>query len=79
MIRGLRRFVKEELLFFVFLLALFLTITVLVLVLLSGRSRRESLLQEYEAQRIAAALMEATREGSTPDLESLQQRIQLYD
>jgi two-component system sensor histidine kinase HydH len=73
--RGLRRFVKEELLFYVFLLALFLTITVLVLVLLSGRSRRESLLQEYEAQRVAAALMEATRNGSTLDIESLEQRI----
>jgi len=75
MARGLRRFFKEELLFFVFLLALFLTITALVLVLLSGRSRRESLLLEYEAQRIAAALMEASRDGGELNGESLQERI----
>jgi two-component system sensor histidine kinase HydH len=73
--RGFRRLVKEELLFFVFLLALFLTITALVLVLLSGRSRRESLLLEYEAQRIAAALMEASRDGTDLDGESLEERI----
>ncbi|UCF96991.1 MAG: HAMP domain-containing histidine kinase [Spirochaetaceae bacterium] len=70
-----RRLFKEELLFFIFLLALFLTITVLVLVLLSGRSRRENLLLEYEAQRIAAALMEATRDGFDLDIESLEQRV----
>jgi signal transduction histidine kinase len=72
---GLRRFFKEELLFFIFLIALFLTITALVLVLISGRSRRESLLLEYEAQRIAAALMERTRDGPPLDMESLEQRI----
>ena len=75
MARRLRRFFKEELLFFVFLLALFLTITALVLVLLSGRNRRESLLLEYEAQRIAAALMEASRDGGELNGESLQERI----
>ena len=75
MARGFRQFFKEELLFFVFLLALFLTITALVLVLLSGRSRRESLLLEYEAQKIAAALMESTRDGSTLDSDALGQRI----
>jgi two-component system sensor histidine kinase HydH len=73
--RGFRRFLKEELLFFIFLLTLFLTITALVLVMLSGRSRRESLLMEYEAQRIAAALMEATRDGSALDMESLEERV----
>ena len=72
---GLRRFFREELLFFVFLLALFLTISALVLVLIAGRSRRESLLLEYEAQRIAAALMEASRDGGELDGESLQERI----
>jgi signal transduction histidine kinase len=75
MARGFRRFVKEELLFFIFLLALFLTITALVLVLLSGRSRRESLLLEYEAQKIAAALMESTRDGSTFDSDAMEERI----
>ena len=75
MARGIRRFLKEELLFFIFLLALFLTVTALVLVMLSGRSRRESLLMEYEAQRIAAALMEATREGAALDLEALEDRV----
>lgn len=75
MARGFRQFFKEELLFFIFLLALFLTITALVLVLLSGRNRRESLLQEYEAQKIAAALMESTRDGSTLDSDALGQRI----
>ena len=75
MARGFRRFFKEELLFFIFLLALFLTITALVLVLLSGRSRRESLLLEYEAQKTAAALMESTRDGSTLDSDALEERI----
>jgi signal transduction histidine kinase len=75
MARALRRLLKEELLFFVFLLALFLTITALVLVLISGRSRREGLLLEYEAQRIAAALMEASRDGSALDREALEERI----
>jgi len=74
-VRGFRRFLKEELPFVVFLLALFLTITALVLVLLAGRSRRESLLLEYEAERIASALMEVDRSGSALDLESLEQRI----
>jgi two-component system sensor histidine kinase HydH len=73
--RGFRLLAKEELLFFVFLLALFLTITALVLVMISGRSRRESLLLEYDAQRIAAALMEASREGTELDGESLEERI----
>jgi hypothetical protein len=73
--RGFRRLFKEELLFFIFLLALFLTITALVLVMISGRSRRESLLLEYEAQRIAAALMEASRDGAELDDESLEERI----
>jgi two-component system sensor histidine kinase HydH len=73
--RGLLRFLREELLFFIFLLALFLTITVLSLVLLSGKSRRETLLLEYEAQRIAAALLEATRDGSPLDPSSLDERI----
>lgn len=75
MARGFHRFFKEELLFFIFLLALFLTITALVLVLISGRSRRESLLLEYEAQRIAAALMEASRDGTELDGEALEERI----
>jgi signal transduction histidine kinase len=75
MARGVNRFFKEELLFFIFLLALFLTITALVVVLISGRSRRESLLLEYEAQRIAAALMEASRDGTDLDRESLEERI----
>jgi two-component system sensor histidine kinase HydH len=75
MARGFRRFFKEELLFFVFLLALFLTITALVLVLISGRSRRENLILEYEAQRIAAALTEASREGTELDREALEERI----
>ncbi len=75
MARGFRRLIKEELLFFIFLLALFLTITALVLVMISGRSRRESLLLEYEAQRIAAALMEAGRDGGELDGESLEERI----
>ncbi len=75
MARGFRRFFKEELLFFIFLLALFLTITALVLVLLSGRSRRESLLLEYEAQKTAAALMESTRDGSTLDSDALEGKI----
>ena len=75
MARGFRRLIKEELLFFIFLLALFLTITALVLVMISGRSRRESLLLEYEAQRIAAALMEAGRDGAELDGESLEERI----
>jgi two-component system sensor histidine kinase HydH len=73
--RGLLRFLKDELLFFIFLLALFLTITVLSLVLLSGKSRRETLLLEYEAQRIAAALLEATHDGSPLDPGSLDERI----
>jgi len=72
---GVRRFFKEELLFFIFLLALFLTITALVLVMISGRSRRESLLLEYEAQRIAAALMETSLEGSDLNGEDLEDRI----
>ncbi|MEE9306291.1 MAG: HAMP domain-containing sensor histidine kinase [Spirochaetia bacterium] len=75
MARGFRQFFKEELRFFIFLLALFLTITALVQVLLSGRSRRESLLLEYEAQKIAAALMESTRDGSTLDSDALEERI----
>jgi two-component system sensor histidine kinase HydH len=73
--RGFRRLFKEELLFFIFLTALFLTITTLVLVMISGRSRRESLLLEYEADRIAAALMEASRDGAELDDESLEERI----
>ncbi len=73
MVRGFLRFFKEERLFFIFLLALFLTITALVLVLLSGRSRRESLLLEYEAQKIAAALIETTRDGSPIDSDILEE------
>ena len=75
MARGSRGLFKEELLFYIFLLALFLTITALVLVMISGRSRRESLLLEYEAQRIAAALMEASRDGAELGDESLEERI----
>jgi signal transduction histidine kinase len=75
MVRGFRRFLKEELLFFIFLLALFLTVTGLVMVLIAGRSRRESLVLEVEAQRIAAALMEASRDGTELEGESLEERI----
>jgi two-component system sensor histidine kinase HydH len=74
-VRGIRHLFKEELLFYIFLLALFLTITALVLVMISGRSRRESLLLESEAQRIAAALMEASRDGTALNDVSLEERV----
>ncbi len=75
MARRVSRFLKEEFLFFVFLAALFLSITALVLVLLSGRSRRESLLLEYEAQKIASALIETFRDERSLDLEALEEQV----
>jgi two-component system sensor histidine kinase HydH len=75
MASGLRRFLKEELLFYVFLLALFLTVTTLVLVVLAGRSRRDSLSLEYDAQRIASALIESLQGDRSVDMEALEQRV----
>jgi two-component system sensor histidine kinase HydH len=75
MARRVSRFLKEDFLFFVFLAALFLSITALVLVLLSGKSRRESLLLEYEAQKIASALIETFRDERSLDLEALEEQV----
>ncbi len=55
----MRRFIKEELLFTIFLIALFLVLAVLSIVLIEGERRRNVILLEYEAERLASALFES--------------------
>ncbi len=63
----MKRFIKEELLFTVFLIALFLALTVLSIVLIEGERRRNSILLEYEAEKLASALFESYRENGYLD------------
>ena len=73
--RILNQLWKDEIPFIAFLLALFLTLTALVLILLSGRSRRESLLIEYEAQKIASALLESVDDADALGSATLEGQI----
>ena len=77
-----KRLTKDDLPFFTFLLAFYLILTALVIVLLLGRGRRESLLAEYEVQKVATALMESRTESEDFDSDTMDGRIRgfgLYD
>jgi two-component system sensor histidine kinase HydH len=57
---------RESALFFSVLIVLFLAVTALSLVVVGGQRRRNSLLEEYQADRLAGALLEAFRRGELP-------------
>jgi two-component system sensor histidine kinase HydH len=54
---------RESTLFFGTLIVLFLAVTVLSLFVVAGQRRRNALLAEYEAEKLAGALLETFRQG----------------
>jgi len=66
---------REGLLFYLFLLVFFLGMGALSLFLLSGERKRGELLAEYEAEKLASALMETLREDPELGLEQLRGRV----
>ena len=66
---------REGLLFYLFLLVFFLSLGALSLFLLSGERKRGELLAEYEAEKLASALLENLRENRGLDLEQLRGRV----
>ena len=66
---------REGLLFYLFLLVFFLGMGALSLFLLSGERKRGELLAEYEAEKLASALMESLREDPELGLEQLRGRV----
>ena len=66
---------REGFLFYLFLLVLFLSLGALSLVLLSGERKRGELLAEYEADKLATALLENLRESRTLDLSQFRGRV----
>jgi signal transduction histidine kinase len=66
---------REGLLFYLFLLVFFLSLGALSLFLLSGERKRGELLAEYEAEKLASALLENLRESRGLDLEQLRGRV----
>jgi signal transduction histidine kinase len=65
--RGAGKNSRESALFFAVLILLFLAVTALSLVVVAGQRRRNTLLEEYQADRLAGALLEAFRRGELPD------------
>jgi len=57
---------RDSPLFFGILVGLFLLVTALSVFVLSGERRRSALLEEYQAEQLAAVLLEASREGDSP-------------
>ena len=66
---------REGFLFYLFLLVFFLSLGALSLFLLSGERKRGELLAEYEAEKLATALLENLRENRSLDLEQLRGRV----
>jgi two-component system sensor histidine kinase HydH len=66
---------REGFLFYLFLLVLFLSLGALSLFLLSGERKRGELLAEYEAEKLASALMESLRENREFDLSLLRGQV----
>jgi two-component system sensor histidine kinase HydH len=66
---------REGLLFYLFLLVFFVSLGALSLFLLSGERKRGALLAEYEAEKLATALMDSLRENRSLDLEQLRGRV----
>ncbi len=66
---------REGFLFYLFLLVLFLSLGALSLVLLSGERKRGELLAEYEADKLATALLENLRENRTLELSQFRGRL----
>ena len=66
---------RDGLLFYTFLLVLFLSLGALSLFLLSGERKRGELLAEYEAEKLASALMESLRENRELDLSPLRGQV----
>jgi two-component system sensor histidine kinase HydH len=66
---------REGFLFYVFLLVFFLSLGALSLFLLSGERKRGQLLAEYEADKMATALLENLRENRALDLSQLRGRV----
>lgn len=74
----MKRFVKEEFPYVIFLLLLFFTLAVLSIFLIRGEHRRNLLLTEYEAEKIAAALFESFMEDRNLDPASLGEEITCF-
>lgn len=70
-----KRFFREDLLIFLFLLLLFASLTALSLFLLYGEKRRTDLLIEYEAEKIATALMESFQGNRGLEIEPLREKV----
>jgi signal transduction histidine kinase len=66
---------REGLLFYLLLLVFFLSLGALSAFLLSGERKRGALLAEYEAEKLATALLENLRENRSLDLEQLRGRV----
>lgn len=70
-----QRLPREDLLFYLFLAVLFLCVGALSLFLLSGERKRAELNAEYEAQKLATALMDYYRDNRQLPLEPLRDRV----
>ncbi len=66
---------REGLLFHLFLLVFFLSLGALSLILLAGERKRGALLAEYEAEKLATALMDSLRDNRSLDLSELRGRV----
>jgi two-component system sensor histidine kinase HydH len=71
MIQKAKKLPREDLLFYIFLGVLFLSVSAMSLFLLSGERKRAELYFEYEAQKMATALMDYYRENRELPLEQL--------
>jgi two-component system sensor histidine kinase HydH len=74
----MKRVIKEEFPYVIFLLLIFLTVTVLSVFLIRGEYRRNLLLTEYEAEKIATALLESFMENRALEPASLSEDITCF-
>jgi len=74
----MKRIIKEEFSYIIFLLLIFFTVAVLSIFLIRGEYRRNLLLREYEAEKIAAALLESFMENRTLEPASLGEEITCF-
>jgi len=76
--RIMKRVIKEEFPYVIFLLLIFITVAVLSVFLIRGEYRRNLLLTEYEAEKIATAFLESFMENRALEPASLSEEITCF-
>jgi len=74
----MKRVIKEEFPYVIFLLLIFITVAVLSVFLIRGEYRRNLLLTEYEAEKIATAFLESFMENRALEPASLSEEITCF-